>query len=114
MPRNPWSFWAWKIMPRYPLGFLGMIYPCQCNMHISHPCALAIVVNAHGATHVHSPLAMWGDYHFTVEFVFIVIFVVIYMMFSTLLFDFVFVVVFVVIFVVVAVLIYPFYICCRI
>ena len=78
-------------------------------MHTGCPCALAIVVNARGATHVHLPLAMW-HYHFTIEFVSVVI----YILFSTLLFDFVFIVVFVVLFVVVAVLIYHFYICCHI
>ena len=70
--------------------------PHQCNMYIIHPCALAIwlmhmgcpcafaiVVNAHGATHVHLPLAVW-NYHFTIDFVFVVIFVIVFMMFSTL------------------------------
>ena len=74
-------------------------------MHMGCLCALAIVVNAHGPTHVDLPLAVW-NYHFTIEFVFVVI----CMMFSTLLFDFVFVV----IFVLTAVLIYQFYIYCHI
>ena len=47
--------------------------PSWCNMHITHPCALAMVVNAHGVTHVGLPLAMW-NYHFVINFVFDVIF----------------------------------------